>query len=108
MGMTFTTAELREIRRLRDRIATAPARKRPPRPKPKARPIPALVRGPDYDDGDILTVGLVAEVSGVSTRIVRRWAETGMVQAFRTLGGHWRFRWADVKRWLSRAGAATP
>jgi hypothetical protein len=25
----------------------------------------------------------------VSTRIVRHCAETGMVRAFRTLGGHW-------------------
>jgi hypothetical protein len=109
MGMKLTAAELAEIRSaFRDRIATAPTRKRAARPKPKARPIPARVRDPDFDDGDILTARLVAEVAGVSTRVVRHCAETGMVRPFRTLGGHWRFRWADVKRWLNRVGAASP
>jgi putative resolvase len=61
-----------------------------------------LVREPEYDEGDILTTRQVADVVGVSTNIVRRWAEAGMVPSFRTLGGHRRFRWGDIRRSISR------
>jgi excisionase family DNA binding protein len=105
----FTAAVLAEIRHaFRERIATAPAPKRAPRPKHKREPspkrtrepkaTPVLVREPEYDDGDILTTRDVADVFGVSTNIVRRWAEAGMLPSFRTLGGHSRFRWTDLGR----------
>jgi excisionase family DNA binding protein len=51
----------------------------------------------EYDDSDILTTRRVADVFGVSTNTVRRWAEAGMLPSFRTLGGHRRFRWGDVR-----------
>jgi excisionase family DNA binding protein len=107
MGMKLTAAELAEIRSaFRDRIAAAPTRKQALRRKSKARTIPAPVREPDYADGDVLTTRLLAEVCGVSTRIARRWADAGILPSFRTLGGHRRFRWAEVKRWLNRPARA--
>jgi excisionase family DNA binding protein len=107
--MWFSAADLAEIRRaFRRRIATAPApkrvtrakHKREPSPKRKREPktTPALVREPEYDDGEILTTRDVADVFGVSTNIVRRWVEAGMLPSFRTLGGHSRFRWMDLRR----------
>jgi excisionase family DNA binding protein len=109
--MRFTAAELAEIRRaFRQRIATAPAPKQAPRPKrirepspkrkrePKA---PVLVREPEYEDGEVLTSGLVAELFVVSPQTVRRWADAGMLPSFRTLGGQRRFKWGDIRRSIS-------
>jgi excisionase family DNA binding protein len=112
--MWFSAADLAEIRRaFRRRIATAPApkrvtrakHKREPSPKRKREPktTPALVREPEYDDGEILTTRDVADVFGVSTNIVRRWVEAGMLPSFRTLGGHSRFRWGEIRR-AARSG----
>jgi len=56
-----------------------------------------LVREPDYDDTYILTPALVAELFAVTSRTVRRWTDAGMLPSFRTVGGHRRFRWADVR-----------
>jgi hypothetical protein len=42
----------------------------------------------------------------IQVTTVARWADDGM-PSFRTLGGHRRYRWADVRRWLKRAGAAS-
>jgi excisionase family DNA binding protein len=96
--MRFSAAELAEIRKaFRQRIATAPARKRAPRanrkrepsPKRKSEPkaAPVLVREPEYDDGDILTPGEIAELFAVSPRTVRLWADAGRLPSFRTVGG---------------------
>jgi excisionase family DNA binding protein len=112
--MTFTSAELAEIRHaFRQRIATAPAPKRATRPKRKREPSPkrkrepkaalVLAREPEYDDSDILTTRDVADVFGVSTNMVRRWVEAGMLPSFRTLGGHSRFRWGEIRR-AARSG----
>ena len=51
-----------------------------------------LVREPAYDDGEVLTPGCVADVFGVSTRTLRRWAGAGGLPSFRTPGGQRRFR----------------
>jgi hypothetical protein len=86
----FTAAELAEVRHaFRQRIATAPVPKRAPRANRKREPSPkrkrepeaslVLVREPEYDDGDILTTRQVADVFGVSTHIVGRWAEAGIL-----------------------------
>jgi excisionase family DNA binding protein len=61
-----------------------------------------------YEGGDILTTRVVAEVLAVSTRTVGHWADAGMLPCLRTIGGHQRYRWADVKRWLNRGGVAAP
>jgi excisionase family DNA binding protein len=57
-----------------------------------------LVREPDYDDTYILTPALVAELFAVSTRTVRRWADSGTLPSFRTIGGQRRFRWGEIRR----------
>ncbi len=48
------------------------------------------------------TVGLAAAeaITGVSISTLRRWADEGRVPAFRTPGGHRRFRVADLQRAL--------
>jgi excisionase family DNA binding protein len=105
--MKFTAAELTVLRdAFRRSIATAPAAKRAARPRPRA--VPGPTGHLEYEDGDILTTRQVADVFGVSTQIVRRRAEAGILPSFRTLGGHRRFRWADVMRWLNRAGDEVP
>jgi excisionase family DNA binding protein len=99
-SVRFTAAELAEIRHVfRQRIAT------PPKPKARRKPnleprrlTTVLTRDPGYDDGDILTTRRVADVFGVSTNIVRGWAEAGTLPSFRTLGGHRRFRWGEIRR----------
>lgn len=44
-----------------------------------------------------MTSGEVAAVFGVTMTTVKRWAETGKVASFRTVGGHYRFRPEDVE-----------
>ncbi len=43
-----------------------------------------------------MTVAEVAQQFGVSSKTVSRWAREGKIKAVRTLGGHRRFREADV------------
>lgn len=43
-----------------------------------------------------LTTGAVAAIFGVTTTTVKRWADTGKLAYFRTVGGHYRFRPEDV------------
>jgi hypothetical protein len=81
--MKFTAVELTEIRSaFRQRIATAPP-KNAARAKSRPPGIPALETEPDYDDGDILSPGAVAEAFGVPTRTVRQWADGGLLPSFR-------------------------
>ena len=107
--MRFTAAELTEIRHaFRQRLATERVPKKPARRKRKPEPLPALVREPDYGDAEILTPAQIAELFAVTSRTVRRWTDKGVLPSFRTVGGHRRYRWPDVERWFSRAGAAGP
>ena len=102
--MRFTAAEITEIRQaFRQRLAKERVPKRPARRKRrKPKPPTVLVREPDYDDTYILTPALVAELFAVSPRTARRWANSGALPSFRTVGGHRRFRWAEVTAWLGR------
>ena len=98
--MRFTAAELTEIRHaFRQRLATERVPKKPARrnrkPEPPAPPV--LVQEPDYDDADVLSSAQVAELFAVTPRTVRRWTDTGRFPSFRTLGGHRRYRWRDVR-----------
>lgn len=45
-----------------------------------------------------LTTGQVAAVFGVTTTTVKRWADTGKLASFRTVGGHYRFRAEDIEQ----------
>jgi excisionase family DNA binding protein len=57
-----------------------------------------LVRELDYDDAYILTPALGAELFAVSPRTVRRWADSGRLPSFRTIGGQRRFQWGEIRR----------
>jgi excisionase family DNA binding protein len=44
-----------------------------------------------------LTTGQVAAIFGVTTTTVKRWADSGRLPCFKTPGGHYRFKAADVE-----------
>lgn len=50
----------------------------------------------------LFTPGEVAKVFRVDPKTVTRWAKQGRLPAIRTLGGHRRFRWSDVKPHLNK------
>ncbi len=49
---------------------------------------------------DWLTTREVAEMLGVGTTSVKRWSEEGRLRAFKTAGGHRRYRRVDIARIL--------
>lgn len=49
----------------------------------------------------LLTPAEVAALFRVDPKTVTRWAKTGKLSAIRTLGGHRRYREAEVRRILS-------
>lgn len=55
----------------------------------------------DYD----LTPKAAAELAGVHHETLKRWAAEGRVGAWRTPGGWWRFRRADLEALLEPAPA---
>jgi excisionase family DNA binding protein len=46
----------------------------------------------------ILTPVEVAEIFGVNPKTVTRWARSGQLKCLKTLGGHRRYRFADVEQ----------
>jgi excisionase family DNA binding protein len=50
---------------------------------------------------ELLTRREVAAVFGVTAKTVTRWAAQGRVPTIRTLGGHRRYRAADIERALT-------
>lgn len=51
---------------------------------------------------DLLTPAEVAQLFRVAPRTVTRWAKTGKLSTFRTLGGHRRYRRGEVEALISR------
>ncbi len=51
----------------------------------------------------LLTPAEVAELFGVGPKTVTRWARAGKLGSLRTLGGHRRYRAAEVRRLLAGA-----
>jgi excisionase family DNA binding protein len=49
---------------------------------------------------ELLTPGEVAELFRVDPRTVTRWAKAGKLATIRTLGGHRRYRAAEVEKLL--------
>ena len=49
----------------------------------------------------LLTPGDVARLFGVDPKTVSRWADAGKLRAMRTLGGHRRYRAAEVEQLLA-------
>ncbi|GAB2806233.1 hypothetical protein GCM10027176_09010 [Actinoallomurus bryophytorum] len=58
------------------------------------------------DTGDLLRPRELAELIGVRTATIARWASEGKLTPLRTPGGHRRYSKADISRLL--AGKATP
>jgi excisionase family DNA binding protein len=52
------------------------------------------------DDELLLTPAEVAVMFRVNPKTVTRWARSGKISAVRTLGGHRRFRAADIRHFL--------
>jgi excisionase family DNA binding protein len=50
---------------------------------------------------ELLTPAEVAALFGVDPRTLVRWAKAGQIGSVRTLGGHRRYRRAEVERLLS-------
>jgi excisionase family DNA binding protein len=58
---------------------------------------PPAVPLPQGDDDALLTPAQVAALFGVGGKTVTRWARSGRLPAaVCTVGGHRRYRWADV------------
>jgi excisionase family DNA binding protein len=55
-------------------------------------------------DSEWLGLGEASRVLGVNESTLRRWADAGLVQTFRTPGGHRRFAAADLRRIIDAAG----
>lgn len=52
-------------------------------------------------DDPLLRPEEVAELFGVDTKTIARWADEGKLSSTRTLGGHRRFRKSEVERLLA-------
>jgi excisionase family DNA binding protein len=52
-----------------------------------------------------MTRSEVSRLFGVSASTVTRWARLGLLKAFRTPGGHYRFPAVETRRAFERAGA---
>lgn len=50
----------------------------------------------------LISIGELAELKAVSVDTIRRWEKEGKVKAFRTDGGHRRYRLADESRAKTR------
>ena len=55
-------------------------------------------------ESEWLGLGEASRVLGVNESTLRRWADAGLVQTFRTPGGHRRFAAADLRRISDTAG----
>lgn len=51
---------------------------------------------PQSNDGDILTTFQAAKLCGVSHKSIERWIDSGLLQGFRTPGGHRRLNRSDL------------
>lgn len=49
----------------------------------------------------------VAQYLGVPVSTLDRWARLGTGPAYRRVGRHTRYRWADVEAWLDKQTATT-
>lgn len=57
-----------------------------------------------HPDGDsLLTPSEVAAMFRVDPKTITRWAKSGRLESFRTLGGHRRYRLSDVRSAISKA-----
>lgn len=64
-------------------------------------------RGDPGGDFDWLTLGQAAQYLGVAQSTIRKWTDSGRVPAFKTPGGHRRYRRRDLDAFLEHSGQAT-
>ena len=64
--------------------------------------------GPTTDGDELLTPSEVAALFRVDPKTVTRWAKAGKLTSIRTLGGHRRYRAAEVHSLLNRTPGARP
>ena len=57
---------------------------------------------PGPESGELLTPSEVAAMFRVNPKTVTRWARAGKISAIRTLGGHRRFRAAEIRKFLEQ------
>jgi excisionase family DNA binding protein len=92
-----------KLRQLREQERPRIAKHRSP--VPRRRPDLAAIESPPGDE-DVLGPLEVARLLRVHPKTVSRWGDDEGLRSFRTLGGHRRFCWGDVKRWLNRVDDA--
>lgn len=97
------SSDARPLARARDRLPCVPVR---------ALVLPAwrpqggdTVTRPGAAPAGLLTTSEVAAAFRVSRGTVRRWDRTGRLTCIRTLGGHRRYRQAEVRALLRREDA---
>lgn len=61
-------------------------------------------RGDRGGEFDWLTLGQAAQYLGVAQSTIRKWTDSGRVPAFKTPGGHRRFRRRDLDAFLDNSG----
>jgi excisionase family DNA binding protein len=61
-------------------------------------------RGDRGGEFDWLTLGQAAQYLGVAQSTIRKWTDSGRVPAFKTPGGHRRFRRRDLDAFLDHSG----
>src|SRR3989440_9196697 len=59
------------------------------------------------DDSEWLTLGQAARFLGVAQSTIRKWTDSGRVPAFKTPGGHRRYRRGDLDSFLAHSGQPT-
>jgi excisionase family DNA binding protein len=62
------------------------------------------IDSPPSDD-ELLSTAELTSLLNVNPKTVGLWATHGGLPSFRTVGGHRRFRWADVTAWVERGDA---
>jgi excisionase family DNA binding protein len=63
-----------------------------------------MVPGMNLDEyPELMTPGEVARVFAVNPKTVNRWVKSGKLESVRTIGGHRRFRKADIDAALKAA-----
>jgi excisionase family DNA binding protein len=61
-----------------------------------------------HRDDALLTPAEVAALFRVDPKTVTRWAKAGKLTSIRTLGGHRRYRAAEVRKFLEATGTPEP
>ncbi len=64
-------------------------------------------RRPTWSDLDWLTLGQAAGHLGVAQSTLRKWTDAGRVPAFKTPGGHRRYRRRDLESFLEHSRSST-